>query len=120
MKKQTSDEKQKDHEEEQSRKSSPSTERQIASSSIEGDTSPDQANMITERVYPDGLPLSARGQSAEVRKAIRKRQVADYARRKRSRDNFEKKDMEEKMSENQERIEKLEKKLMELKKELEK
>lgn len=64
-----------------------------------------------DHTFPDGLPRSVRGQTPEMRTAIRRRQSTECARRKREKDAAERDYMERKYAENQMRIDDLERKI---------
>lgn len=68
--------------------------------------------------YPDGLPRSVRGQPQELRAAIRRRQSAESARRRRERDATEMETIEKKVAENQRKMDALERTIDELSAEL--
>lgn len=76
------------------------------------------ASMSPDDTFPDGLPRSVRGQPPELRTAIRRRQSAESARRRRERDATEMEKMERKVAENQRMMDALERTIDELSAEL--
>lgn len=83
-----------------------------------GTLSPDDSTAHCTTTFSDGLPRSVRGQSPEMRVAIRRRQSSESARRKREREAAEREFMERKYAENQVRMDLLEREIEQLSTEL--
>ena len=66
------------------------------------------------KTFDDGLPRSVRGQSEEMRIAIRRRQNSESARKSHRRNKEQHEDMESKYQQNAVRMQALEKKVEEL------